>query len=119
MSVDQTSLSEGGADMLVCRGITARADSASTLGDKSLDQGRQECLPHRIADVSVRKSEPLPAFGADSILHRICRERAILLHGPAAAVMQVAHPLVATGVRDHSDFRTAPLRRLWRTLDAV
>jgi uncharacterized protein (DUF2236 family) len=53
------------------------------------------------------------------MLWRICRERVILLHGPAAAVLQVCHPRVAVGVREHSDFRRAPLSRLRRTLDAV
>lgn len=50
---------------------------------------------------------------------KIVRERAILLHGPAAAVMQVAHPKVAAGVRDHSNFQSGAMRRLHRTLDAV
>jgi uncharacterized protein (DUF2236 family) len=31
----------------------------------------------------------------------------------------VAHPLVAAGVAAHSNFRQAPLQRLWRTLDLV
>jgi uncharacterized protein (DUF2236 family) len=30
--------------------------------------------------------------------------------------MQLAHPAVAAGVDEHSDFRQRPLRRLWRTL---
>jgi uncharacterized protein (DUF2236 family) len=58
-------------------------------------------------------------FSADSMLWRICREHAILLHGPAAAVMQIAHPRIGLGVLQHSDFQTAPLARLMRTLDAV
>jgi len=33
--------------------------------------------------------------------------------------MQVAHPLVAAGVRDHSDFRRDPLGRLRRTLNTT
>lgn len=50
---------------------------------------------------------------------RINRERIVLLAGPAAAVLQVAHPQVAMGVAAHSMFRTDPMRRLRRTLDAV
>lgn len=34
-------------------------------------------------------------------------------------LMQLAHPLVAAGVNDHSDFRSDPLRRLRRTLDVM
>jgi uncharacterized protein (DUF2236 family) len=59
------------------------------------------------------------AFPPDSILWRVCRERCGLLHGPAAAVLQVAHPKVGAGVRDHSDFRSDAAARLHRTLLAV
>lgn len=50
---------------------------------------------------------------------RIARERALLAGGPAALMLQVAHPLVAAGVAAHSDFTADPLRRLHATLDAV
>ena len=53
------------------------------------------------------------------MIRRLVRERALLIWGPAAAVMQVAHPLVAAGVANHSRFATAPLDRLHRTLEAV
>src|SRR5438477_10288618 len=58
-------------------------------------------------------------FAPEGVLWKVCRERATLLHGPAAAVMQVAHPRIALGVLDHSNFREAPTARLHRTLDAV
>jgi uncharacterized protein (DUF2236 family) len=58
-------------------------------------------------------------FPPDSAIWKICRERAILLHGPAAAVLQVAHPRIALGVKEHSAFETDPIARLHRTLDAV
>ena len=50
---------------------------------------------------------------------RVARERALLLGGPAALLLQLAHPLVAAGVRDHSDFRADPLRRLTGTMQAT
>jgi uncharacterized protein (DUF2236 family) len=50
---------------------------------------------------------------------KVVRHRAILLHGPAAAVLQIAHPRVGLGVMEHSRFADAPLDRLHRTLDAV
>src|SRR5438445_11409363 len=56
---------------------------------------------------------------ADSIARRIDREMFILLGGTAALLMQVAHPLVAAGVDQHSDFRRSPLRRLVRTVDTT
>jgi uncharacterized protein (DUF2236 family) len=33
--------------------------------------------------------------------------------------MQIAHPLVAAGVADHSDFTARPFDRLWRTVDTA
>lgn len=58
-------------------------------------------------------------FGPGSAAWRVGRERAILAGGPAALLLQVAHPLVAEGVRAHSGFATDPLQRLRGTLDAV
>jgi len=58
-------------------------------------------------------------FSPDSIMWNIVRHRAILLHGPAAAVLQIAHPRLGLGVLEHSSFEDAPLRRLMRTLDAT
>ena len=43
----------------------------------------------------------------------------VLLGGTAALLMQVAHPLVAAAVKEHSDFRRDPLRRLTRTLNTT
>src|SRR5439155_6903313 len=58
-------------------------------------------------------------FPPDSAIWKICCERAILLHGPAAAVLQVAHPRIGLGVMQHSGFADDPTARLHRTLDAV
>ena len=58
-------------------------------------------------------------FGPDSVTWRVNREQAMLLGGGCALLLQLAHPLVAAGVSDHSDFRHDPLKRLRRTLDAT
>lgn len=58
-------------------------------------------------------------FGPESVMWRINRERLVLLAGPAAAILQVAHPIVARGVAAHSRFRTDSTGRLARTLEAV
>jgi uncharacterized protein (DUF2236 family) len=50
-------------------------------------------------------------------MRRIHRERALLAGGPRALVMQLAHPAVAAGVAEHSDFPRRALLRLRRTLD--
>lgn len=58
-------------------------------------------------------------FPADSILWKISRENVLLLGGSCAAVLQVAHPEVASGVAAHSRFRSDTVGRLHRTLEAV
>jgi uncharacterized protein (DUF2236 family) len=58
-------------------------------------------------------------FGPGSLAWRINREAVLLLGGGRALLMQVAHPLVAAGVADHSDFTQNPFDRLWRTVDAA
>jgi uncharacterized protein (DUF2236 family) len=47
---------------------------------------------------------------------RINREAVLLGAGPASLLLQVAHPLIAAGVAQHSDFRADPFGRLRRTL---
>lgn len=58
-------------------------------------------------------------FGPDSMMWRISRESVMLLGGRATVLLQLAHPLVAAGVVDHSDYRTDPYGRLRRTLDTM
>jgi uncharacterized protein (DUF2236 family) len=58
-------------------------------------------------------------FAPDSAMWKIVRHRSILLTGPAAAVLQIAHPRVGLGVMEHSRFADSPLGRLQRTLVAV
>lgn len=69
--------------------------------------------------MSSRGGDDEFVFAPDGIFWRVCRERCGLLDGGAAAVLQVAHPKIAAGVRDHSDFREGPVGRLKRTLDGV
>jgi len=67
---------------------------------------------------------PGPATGPDPGLYgpaseawRLNREAMLLLGaGPRALLLQLAHPSVAAGVADHSDFRTDPWARLAGTL---
>ena len=55
----------------------------------------------------------------DSVARRLNRESFLLLGGTAALLLQVAHPLVAAGVSEHSDFRRDPVGRLMRTLNTT
>jgi uncharacterized protein (DUF2236 family) len=52
------------------------------------------------------------------VIRRVDGERVLLLGGPRALLMQLAHPMVAKGVAEHSGFRADPFARLRRTLDA-
>lgn len=56
-------------------------------------------------------------FGPQSLTWRVNREAFLLLGGGRALLLQIAHPLVAAAVAEHSGFGQAPLQRLWRTLD--
>ena len=56
-------------------------------------------------------------YGPTSEAWRLNREAMLLLGaGPRALLLQLAHPLVAAGVADYSDFRADPWRRLRGTL---
>ncbi len=56
-------------------------------------------------------------YGPGSEAWRLNREAALLLGaGPRALLLQIAHPLVAEGVDQHSDFRADPWARLAGTL---
>jgi uncharacterized protein (DUF2236 family) len=56
-------------------------------------------------------------YGPSSEAWGLNRESMLLLGaGPRALLLQIAHPAVAAGVADHSDFRSDPWRRLAGTL---
>lgn len=56
-------------------------------------------------------------FARDSVAWRVNAEAALLLGGGRALLMQLAHPKVARGVAEHSDFQRDPISRLNRTLE--
>lgn len=55
-------------------------------------------------------------FESDSAIWQINRERVLLLTGAKVLLMQIAHPMVVTAVREHSYVFNKPLLRLHRTL---
>ena len=63
-----------------------------------------------------RRAGDAGLFGPGSMAWRIDGEALILAGGTAALLMQLAHPAVAAGVAQHSDFRADPFARLRRTL---
>jgi uncharacterized protein (DUF2236 family) len=56
-------------------------------------------------------------FGPGSMTWRINGEAVLLLGGGRALILQVAHPKVAAGVAQFSDYRRDPWGRLQRTLE--
>jgi uncharacterized protein (DUF2236 family) len=58
-------------------------------------------------------------FTADSVIRRVGRESVLMLGGARALLMQAAHPRVAAGIVEHSDYAIEPWKRLGRTLTAL
>jgi uncharacterized protein (DUF2236 family) len=58
-------------------------------------------------------------FGPGSLTWRVNGEAVLLLGGGRALLLQVAHPKVAAGVADFSDYRQDPWGRLYRTLEVT
>ena len=59
-------------------------------------------------------------FPPESVIRRVGNSPLVpLLGGGAAVLLQVAHPLVAAGVTEHSDYRSDLWSRLLRTLRAL
>lgn len=56
-----------------------------------------------------------PLFSPKSVFWRVNRELACTFAAPRAVLMQIAHPLVAAGVAEHSEFRAHRFARLYRT----
>lgn len=67
-------------------------------------------------EAPVRAHPVLGFYGPGSAMWRINREAVLLGAGPAALLLQIAHPHVAEGVAHHSAFEDDPFRRLRRTL---
>lgn len=54
-------------------------------------------------------------YGPGSVAWKVNREWVVLLGGTRAVLMQLAHPLVASGVSNHSSYMTDPFGRAGRT----
>ncbi|HEX2415262.1 MAG TPA: oxygenase MpaB family protein [Thermoleophilaceae bacterium] len=58
-------------------------------------------------------------FDDSSMLRRVNRERALVLSGPRALLMQAAHPLAVSGLLAHSTAMDEPYERLARTAEVM
>src|SRR5438552_7450178 len=98
--------------------------SASRSGSNSAPQ-RPMPDPSCVTDPRITTDEPIQPidtavaglYGPVSEAWALNREAMLLLGaGPRALLLQLAHPQVAAGVADHSDFRADPWARLNGTL---
>ena len=60
-----------------------------------------------------------PMLGPGTVTWRVNREPVVLAGGGRALLLQVAHPLVAAGVEQHSNYDADPWGRLVRTLETT
>ena len=60
-----------------------------------------------------------PAYPPGSVIRRVNEEPAIMFGAGRALLLQLAHPHVAAGVDEHSEFQKNPFKRLQGTLEAV
>lgn len=58
-------------------------------------------------------------LGPDSVSWRCGSDARGFFAAGYALMLQVAHPTISSGVRDHSNFLSEPWARLWRTVDYV
>ena len=65
------------------------------------------------------RDNPRVVFGPGSLTWRVNGEAVLLLGGGRALLLQVAHPGVAAGVAEFSNYRDDPWTRLYRTLDTT
>src|SRR5437763_17101094 len=98
--------------------MTVRSERAASgtapVDDAPIDGQRMRRLGSRSQTVA---DERAGLYGPGSEAWRLNREALLLLGaGPRALLLQIAHPLVAEGVDQHSDFRSDPWRRLAGTL---
>ena len=70
-------------------------------------------IPHAFPTMAER------LFSPENKIWQVDREVALLLSGGRALLMQLAHPKIAAGVAEHSNFRNDPLGRLYRTMSAM
>ena len=77
---------------------------------------------HREAVRARLREANLPRSGPDSITWKVNREIVVVAGWGRAILLQLAHPLVAAGVDEHSSFRGSLRASLWRlhsTVDAM
>lgn len=96
-------------------GEVPTGDGVPTAGDDR--DGRDDRDGHLLHRHDRGRRHDPGLFGPTSESWRLNRESMLLLGaGPRALLLQIAHPAVAAGVDEHSDFRADPWARLLGTI---
>ena len=91
-----------------------------TLEDMGRRGASQTVRPRQNRSHAERVASTDGYFAPDSVIRRVGNSPLVpLLGGGPAVLLQVAHPLVAAGVVEHSDYERALWRRLLGTLRAL
>jgi uncharacterized protein (DUF2236 family) len=80
----------------------------------------REALERELERLQAEQTDPRAGFfGPDSKLWEVNRSSAVFLGAGRAALLQLAHPWVATAIEQHSHTRRAPVGRFQRTFARV
>ncbi len=80
----------------------------------------QKEIAHLWDSVAKHTANPqMGIFGTDSVSWKVNRESALFLGAGRAALLQLAHPWVATALDQHSNLRNDPLARFHNTFRVV
>jgi len=96
--------------------------TSSKISDDRLQNGH---VSREDSDALIRAVEPTASdpragiFGPDSISWKINRESALFLGAGRAALLQLAHPWVATALEQHSTLMNRPIERFHNTFRIV
>jgi uncharacterized protein (DUF2236 family) len=81
--------------------------------------GIQADAPVNERQPSVTPDPDVEPLGPDSLTWALGFPRPLLLLAGRALLMQVAHPVIGAGVRDHSTFQADPWTRFTHTVDSL
>ena len=77
-------------------------------------------LEHQLSSLQETGGDPSRGlFGPDSLLWKVSRESALSLGAGRALLLQLAHPVIAAAVAEHSTVVNNPLKRLHHTFSIM
>lgn len=97
-----------------------KLDRDERLSTKGASKAAFEEFEATVRRLEAEVSDPNAGFfGPESVTWMVSREPVLLAMGMRPLLLQIAHPKVAQGVADHSNYKVEPLSRGFRTFDAV